>query len=125
MSQWTIKATVSGVERDVLLDSDAQPVVYQNPANSSGTLQQAIRGVVQSANTFLDSRAKYLAQEQAALSSLPPFIPNGPVPPGNVWWLRTGFVQNVPSPYKATDMGLGVVLIWAPAGTAAPAPDYS
>lgn len=124
MTQWDVRITINGVTHDVFLDSDVQPVVFQ-PISTNPSSSTNYQPVVAAANNFLTARANYLAQLQTQLEANPPYEPAGPVPSGDIWWLRTGFIQNVPAPYSSTDMGIGVVLIWAPAGSAAPANDYS
>lgn len=124
MTQWDIRTTINGVTHDVFVDSDVQPTVFQ-PISTNPSDGSSYQPVVSAANNFLTARTNYLNQLQTQLDANPPFQPAGPVPAGDSWWLRTGFIQNVPAPYSSSDMGVGVVLIWAAAGTAAPASDYS
>ncbi len=64
----------------------------------------------------------WLAQCKAQGQARPPVQSNnGPVPNGDSFDYFLGFVSNVKAPYQASDMGLMVVLVWWPQGTAAPA----
>lgn len=68
---------------------------------------------------------EYIAQLRAEAQVRAPTQANGgPVPNGDSFDYFMGFVQNVKAPYSATNMGLMVVLVWWPAGTAAPTGNF-
>lgn len=123
MAQWNIRTVVGGAVRDVIVESDSQPGVFSGPLPQPPP--DVYQPVVAAANNFLTARANFLASIKAQLAANPPYSPAGPVPTGYSWWVCTGFIQNVPKPYASTDLGIGVILVWAPAGSAAPAEDYS
>lgn len=123
MSQWVVKAFVNGVEQDIVVNSDSLPTVVSQPTPPA---QSTFEPIIKAATDFLTTQQSYVQKYEQQFQSVPPVSPNGPVPPtGYTFWVRPGFIQNVPSPYKTTDLGEGCVLIWAPTGTAAPALSYN
>ena len=95
------------------------PAPTQGPSTVTRTQNVQPTGT----SDFLKKAQAWLEQLRRQFEALPPVAPNGPVPQGAKWWLRIGFVYNVPPPFLASDMGLGVVLIWAAPGYTGPDPE--
>lgn len=82
---------------------------------------QAARPVERIPTDFFGRANWYIGQLRQS------WLANPAIAPAQPWWLAVGFISNVPSPFSAQDMGLGVVLIQAPACYTGPAPsdDYT